>query len=111
MRSSLISFQAEAGIRDGHVTGVQTCALPILLFSVDFHSPLIQRLQRDGLIKGEWKSTENNRRAKYYMLTDQGRKKIGRASCRERGEIAGVAASRERKRRKTGSNALRIERR
>src|SRR5690625_6051906 len=22
-------FQAEAGIRDGHVTGVQTCALPI----------------------------------------------------------------------------------
>src|SRR5437870_6510412 len=24
-------FQAEDGIRDGHVTGVQTCALPILL--------------------------------------------------------------------------------
>src|SRR5690625_6854166 len=23
-------FQAEDGIRDGHVTGVQTCALPIL---------------------------------------------------------------------------------
>src|SRR5439155_5422100 len=26
-------FQAEDGIRDGHVTGVQTCALPILQFS------------------------------------------------------------------------------
>src|SRR5690625_5986462 len=26
-------FQAEDGIRDGHVTGVQTCALPILPFS------------------------------------------------------------------------------
>src|SRR5690625_6283311 len=25
----IFSFQAEAGIRDGHVTGVQTCALPI----------------------------------------------------------------------------------
>src|SRR5690348_17803798 len=25
-------FQAEDGIRDGRVTGVQTCALPILLF-------------------------------------------------------------------------------
>src|SRR5690625_6127761 len=25
-----IFFQAEDGIRDGHVTGVQTCALPIL---------------------------------------------------------------------------------
>src|SRR5690625_10802 len=32
-RSGLLSnffFQAEDGIRDGHVTGVQTCALPIL---------------------------------------------------------------------------------
>src|SRR5207253_4789124 len=26
---SLFFFQAEDGIRDGHVTGVQTCALPI----------------------------------------------------------------------------------
>src|SRR5690625_7565992 len=26
-------FQAEDGIRDGHVTGVQTCALPIWVFS------------------------------------------------------------------------------
>src|SRR5215510_4339925 len=25
-------FQAEDGIRDGHVTGVQTCALPICLY-------------------------------------------------------------------------------
>jgi len=30
----------------------------------------IQRLQRDGLIKGQWKASENNRRAKYYVLTD-----------------------------------------
>src|SRR5690625_4835220 len=27
-------FQAEDGIRDGHVTGVQTCALPIFLLRV-----------------------------------------------------------------------------
>src|SRR5439155_7833082 len=27
--SSFFFFQAEDGIRDGHVTGVQTCALPI----------------------------------------------------------------------------------
>jgi len=36
----------------------------------------MQRLQRGGLIKGEWKPTENNRRAKYYALTDQGRKRL-----------------------------------
>src|SRR5690625_5456265 len=28
-RSYVFFFQAEDGIRDGHVTGVQTCALPI----------------------------------------------------------------------------------
>src|SRR5207253_5154452 len=28
-------FQAEDGIRDGHVTGVQTCALPILIGGMD----------------------------------------------------------------------------
>jgi PadR family transcriptional regulator, regulatory protein PadR len=36
----------------------------------------IQRLKRDGLIKGEWKPTENNRRAKYYVLTEDGRKRL-----------------------------------
>src|SRR5690625_3928633 len=30
MYYSFFFFQAEDGIRDGHVTGVQTCALPIL---------------------------------------------------------------------------------
>src|SRR5437870_13460177 len=31
MSSMYFFFQAEDGIRDGHVTGVQTCALPISL--------------------------------------------------------------------------------
>ena len=31
-----------------------------------------QRLQRAGLIRSEWKAIENSRRAKYYVLTDQG---------------------------------------
>src|SRR5690625_7948859 len=31
----LFFFQAEDGIRDGHVTGVQTCALPIYFGSLD----------------------------------------------------------------------------
>jgi transcriptional regulator len=36
----------------------------------------LQRLQRAGLIRSEWKATENNRRAKYYALSEQGRKKL-----------------------------------
>jgi PadR family transcriptional regulator, regulatory protein PadR len=38
--------------------------------------PAFRRLQRQGWIKGEWRATENNRRAKYYMLTDAGQKKL-----------------------------------
>src|SRR5690625_7698057 len=36
-------FQAEDGIRDGHVTGVQTCALPICgVFAVMFIYPFFE---------------------------------------------------------------------
>jgi transcriptional regulator len=35
--------------------------------------PALRRLERDGLIKGDWRVTENSRRAKYYTLTTAGR--------------------------------------
>jgi transcriptional regulator len=35
--------------------------------------PALRRLERDGLIKGDWRVTENNRRAKYYSVTASGR--------------------------------------
>ena len=38
--------------------------------------PALRRLERDGLIKGEWAATENNRRAKYYSLTAPGRARL-----------------------------------
>ena len=34
-------------------------------------------LERDGLIAGEWRVTENSRRAKYYRLTAAGRRALG----------------------------------
>jgi PadR family transcriptional regulator PadR len=40
--------------------------------------PALQRLERDGLIAGEWRTTENNRRAKYYAATARGRAKLRR---------------------------------
>lgn len=36
--------------------------------------PAFSRLERAGRIKGEWRTSENNRRAKYYALTERGRK-------------------------------------
>jgi transcriptional regulator len=38
--------------------------------------PAIRRLERQGWIRGEWSATENNRRAKYYMLSDAGRQQL-----------------------------------
>jgi transcriptional regulator len=38
--------------------------------------PALRRLERDGLIKGEWRVTENNRRARLYALTTAGRAKL-----------------------------------
>ena len=35
-----------------------------------------QRMERQGLLKGEWRASENNRRAKYYRLTSKGRKRL-----------------------------------
>jgi transcriptional regulator len=36
--------------------------------------PALSRMERTGRIKAEWRATENNRRAKYYLLTESGRK-------------------------------------
>ena len=36
----------------------------------------LQRLERGGLIRSEWKVSENNRRAKYYLLSERGRKRL-----------------------------------
>jgi PadR family transcriptional regulator PadR len=38
--------------------------------------PAFRRLERAGWIKPTWKPTENNRRAKYYALTDRGSKQL-----------------------------------
>lgn len=51
----------------------------------------LQRLQRSGLIKSEWKATENSRRAKYYIITQQGRKRLD-TETREWGrQVAAIA--------------------
>lgn len=36
----------------------------------------LHRLERKGWIEAEWGLSENNRRAKFYRLTDEGRKEL-----------------------------------
>jgi transcriptional regulator len=51
----------------------------------------IQRLEGHGLIEGKWKPTEKNRRAKYYALTQKGRKRLN-SETREWGkQVAAIA--------------------
>ena len=63
-------FQAEDGIRDRDVTGVQTCALPIWLDYGILHQPLLQDFLENWLEVAERPSLYDTQ--------------IGRASCRER---------------------------
>lgn len=40
--------------------------------------PSLHRLERKGWIASAWGASENNRRAKFYRLTDEGRAHLGR---------------------------------
>src|SRR3712207_9048820 len=90
-------FQAEDGIRDIGVTGVQTCALPI--FGGHGHEVAVRLPARDDVdvdVAGE-------ARAGDLPLVDADVEavgpggQIGRASCRERVEISVVAVSLKKK--------------
>src|SRR5437763_14503346 len=86
-------FQAEDGIRDTSVTGVQTCALPILtspsgadsaqtLSEASYHPYFMKTLDGDVT----------------HALFEEGyRYEIGRASCRERVRVSEEAWALERK--------------
>jgi transcriptional regulator len=64
----------------GYGIGVRLEQISRGVFRVNAGSlfPALRRLERNGLIKGEWRVTENNRRAKYYALTADGRAKLKR---------------------------------
>jgi|SRR5579862_489346 len=53
--------------------------------------PAFRRLERSGLVRADWRDTDNGRRAKYYVLTAAGRKAL-KAETREWSrQIAAIA--------------------
>jgi transcriptional regulator len=38
--------------------------------------PALHRMEKEKLIKGEWRMTENGRKARFYALTAAGRKRL-----------------------------------
>jgi len=39
--------------------------------------PSLKRMEQEGWIEGEWRESDNRRRAKFYQLTKAGRRKLG----------------------------------
>lgn len=54
--------------------------------------PALQRMTQKGWIRSEWRTTENNRRARYYMLTPAGEAEL--AHERTQWERASAAVNR-----------------
>src|SRR5258708_10913213 len=84
-------FQAEDGIRDDLVTGVQTCALPISLNDMrdqEDHQLGLVDIRGGGTEKmSDDRDISQQRhlvRVERARVTHQASEEIGRASCRER---------------------------
>src|SRR5207302_7076349 len=99
--SFLFFFQAEDGIRDFHVTGVQTCALPILR---TLPSSTTNMTGLRAMVRGSSFTTESTT-ARFMMAGSNSEAaprclcgpswwcssaEIGRASCRESLDVLGV---------------------
>jgi transcriptional regulator len=54
--------------------------------------PALVKLEQEGFVKGEWRQSENNRRAKYYALTASGRRQLAR-EAREWHQTADLIAA------------------
>src|SRR5262249_57147317 len=107
-RNPIFFVQAEDGIRDWSVTGVQTCALPIYPRlrtdrKTDDVDPDSYRVAKEWFSGSALDDTK--RRAPVVKLPREFRStvelaqiEIGRASCRERGESVGAAGRWDKKR-------------
>jgi PadR family transcriptional regulator PadR len=74
----LILRTLQWGPQHGHGIGVAISTVSDDALQVDHGSlyPALHRLERQGWIDAEWKTTENKQRAKYYRLTRAGKKQL-----------------------------------
>jgi PadR family transcriptional regulator, regulatory protein PadR len=53
--------------------------------------PALSRMERAGRVRSEWRASENNRRAKYYMLTARGRKALSAEADAWNRQVSAIA--------------------
>jgi transcriptional regulator len=51
------------------------------LLSVNYGTlyPALLKLEQEGFIEGEWSTSENNRRAKFYTITPSGQRQLAKS--------------------------------
>jgi PadR family transcriptional regulator PadR len=57
---------------------IQQTSDDVLLVEEGSLYPALQRMLIKGWVTAEWKQSDHNRRARYYRLTPEGRKQMGR---------------------------------
>jgi PadR family transcriptional regulator len=82
-------FRPEHG--QGIARAIQQTSDDVLLVEHGALYPALQRLEARGWISAEWGTSENNRRARFYKLTREGRKQLAHEANRWR-RMAGAIA-------------------
>ena len=81
----------------GHLHGyaiaqlIQQLSEDILLVEEGSLYPALQRLELNGWIEGEWGQSANNRRARFYKLTPEGRRQLNTEKERYRQFTGAIA--------------------
>ena len=69
---------------------IQQTAEDALLVEHGALYPALQRLEENGWIKAAWGSSTNNRKARFYSLTKDGRRRLARETARWRRLAAAI---------------------
>jgi PadR family transcriptional regulator, regulatory protein PadR len=74
----LVLKALRSGAKHGYaiVEHLSTASGDVLQIGESALYPALQRLLSNGWVKADWGVSENNRRARYYMLTALGRKQL-----------------------------------
>lgn len=76
----ILKTLAQAGPTHGYgiVLYIQRVTSDLLRVEEGSLYPALHRIEHEGWISSEWRTSKNNRRAKYYRLTAAGRRQLAR---------------------------------
>src|SRR5450432_4085781 len=74
----------------GLTTQIETMSEEVLRVEEGSLYPALHRMEEEGWIAAKWVTTANNRRARLYEITDDGRKQLDREEARWRAVTAAV---------------------